>query len=134
MPEIKIFSDGACRGNPGPAGCGFVIYADGQEIATGTKLIGTATNNIAEYTALLEAAKHPLLEQFPELNFYLDSELVVKQMTGVYKLKNAGLIPIKQEIDRVLSGRKVTFNHVPRSQNKTADMLANRAIDEGQGK
>jgi ribonuclease HI len=61
MPDIKIFSDGACRGNPGPAGCGYLIYADGQEISTGVKFIGTATNNIAEYSALLEAAKDPFL-------------------------------------------------------------------------
>jgi ribonuclease HI len=130
MPEIKIFSDGACRGNPGPAGCGYVIYADGQEIATGVKYIGTATNNIAEYTALLEAAKDPILKEYGQFDFYLDSELVVKQMKGEYKLKNAGLIPIKLEIDKTLSGKKVTFNHVPRAQNKVADMLANRAIDE----
>lgn len=130
MPNIKIFSDGACRGNPGPAGCGYVIYADGQEIATGVKFIGTATNNIAEYTALLEAAKDPILQQFDTFDFYLDSELVVKQMNGIYKLKNQGLIPIKLEIDKALVGKKVTFNHVPRAENKVADMLANRAIDE----
>lgn len=130
MPEIKIYTDGACRGNPGPSGCGYIIYADEQEVASGTKFIGTATNNIAEYTALLEAAKDPLLEQFTELNFYLDSELVVKQMNGEYKIKNQGLIPIKLEIDKVLKDKKVTFNHVPRNLNKEADKLANRAIDE----
>jgi len=131
MSKITIFSDGACRGNPGPAGCGYVIYADGQEISTGVKFIGTATNNIAEYTALLQAAKDPILDQFDTFDFYLDSELVVKQMKGEYKLKNAGLIPIKQEIDKVLKDKKVTFNHVPRNENKVADKLANQAIDEG---
>lgn len=90
MPDIKIFSDGGASrgGNPGPpAGCGYIIYADGQEIATGTKYLGTATNNIAEYTAIIEAAKDPILKQFNTLNFYLDSELVVKQMKGEYKVK-----------------------------------------------
>ncbi|XOB64829.1 ribonuclease HI family protein [Deferribacteres bacterium DY0037] len=130
MPDIKIFSDGACRGNPGPAGCGYIIYADGQEIASGTKFIGTATNNLAEYNALLVAAKDPILNQFDKLNFYLDSELVVKQMKGEYKLKNEGLIPVKLQIDKVLNGKQVTFNHVPRAQNKEADKLANMAIDE----
>jgi ribonuclease HI len=130
MPEIKIFSDGACRGNPGPAGSGYIIYADGQEIATGVKFLGTATNNVAEYTAVLEAAKDPILEQFDTLNFYLDSELVVKQMKGEYKVKNQGLIPLKQELEKILKDKTVTFNHVPRNQNKEADRLANQAIDE----
>lgn len=131
MPEIKIFSDGACRGNPGPAGCGYIIYADGQEIASGKKFLGTATNNIAEYTAVIEAAKNPVLAKFPAVNFYLDSELVVKQMKGEYKVKNQVLAGLKAELENILSGRKVTFNHVPREQNKEADKLANQAIDGG---
>jgi len=130
MPNIKIFSDGASRGNPGPAGCGYIIYADGQEIASGSKYLGTATNNIAEYTAVIEAAKDPILKQFDAINFYLDSELVVKQMKGEYKVKNAGLIPLKAELLKILKDKTVTFNHVPRDQNKEADRLANQGIDE----
>ena len=130
MPDIKIFSDGASRGNPGLAGSGYIIYADGQEIATGTKFLGTATNNVAEYVAVLEAAKDPILAQFTHINFYLDSELVVKQMKGEYKVKNEKLIPLKAELQKLIRDKFVTFNHVPRNQNKVADKLANQAIDE----
>lgn len=131
-PEIKVFSDGACRGNPGPSGCGYVIYADGTEIASGKKFIGSATNNIAEYSAIILAAKDPVLAQFDMVNFYMDSELAVKQMKGEYKVRNAGLIPLKAELDSILKDKDVTFNHVPRELNKVADKLANEAIDEGQ--
>jgi ribonuclease HI len=130
MPKYEVYSDGASRGNPGPAAYGYVIYADGVEIRTGKKFLGTATNNIAEYTAVLEAAKDVMLKDVAEINFFLDSELVVKQMRGEYKVRNAGLIPLKQELDLVLAGKKATFTHVPRNQNKLADKLANEAIDE----
>jgi ribonuclease HI len=130
MTKIKIYSDGASRGNPGLAGCGYAVYADDQEISTGKKFLGTTTNNVAEYTAVVEAAKDPVLNQFAEVDFYLDSELVVKQMKGEYKVRNEKLIPLKNELERLLQGKKVTFNHIPRNLNKTADKLANQAIDE----
>jgi len=130
MPDIRIYTDGASRGNPGPAGCGYVIYADGQEIASGTKFLGTATNNVAEYTAVLLAAKDPVLAQFRTFTFFLDSELVVKQMNGEYKVKNPGLIPLRDELKKILTDKFVTFTHVRREENREADRLANRAIDE----
>lgn len=130
MPKIDIYTDGASRGNPGHAACGFAVYADGVEIYTGKKYIGQATNNFAEYTAVIEAAKNPIVKDVQELNFFLDSELVVKQMKGEYKVKHPNIIPLKQELDSVLAGKKVTFTHVPRALNKTADRLANEAIDE----
>ncbi len=129
MPKIDIFSDGASRGNPGEAGCGYVVFADGQEIATGKKYLGQTTNNIAEYSAVIHALKDPLVKDAAEVNFFLDSELVVKQMKGEYRVKHEGLIPLKAEIDRMIYGKKVTFTHVPRNQNKIADRLANEAID-----
>ncbi|MGE4318165.1 MAG: ribonuclease HI family protein [Deferribacterales bacterium] len=130
MPKIDIFSDGASRGNPGEAGCGYVVFADGQEIATGKKYLGQTTNNIAEYSAVIYALKDQLVKDCIEVNFFLDSELVVKQMKGEYRVKNEGLIPLKAEIDCLIYGKKVTFTHVPRNQNKIADRLANEAIDE----
>lgn len=130
MPKIDIYTDGASRGNPGHAGCGYVILADGQEIATGKKYLGMTTNNIAEYNAVIEASQHPLVKDLTEINFFLDSELVVKQMKGEYRVKHEGLIPLKAKLDSILSGKKVVFTHVPRSQNKIADRLANEAIDE----
>lgn len=130
MTKIDIYTDGASRGNPGHAGCGYVIYADGQEIATGKKYLGMTTNNIAEYNAVIEACQHSLVKNVTELNFFLDSELVVKQMRGEYKVKHEGLIPLKAKADALLSGKKTVFTHIPRSLNKTADRLANEAIDE----
>lgn len=132
MPEIKIYTDGASRGNPGPAGCGYVIYSDGIEISSGKKYLGTATNNVAEYTAVLEACKDPVLAGHTHLNFYLDSELVVKQMKGEYKVKNQGLIPLKDELRKMLREKFVTFTHIPRALNSEADKLANQAIDSYQ--
>lgn len=129
MPKIEIYSDGASRGNPGHAGCGYVIFADGQEIATGKKYLGMVTNNIAEYTAVIEAAQHPLVKDAPEIYFFLDSELVVKQMKGEYRVKHEGLIPLKAKLDSLLYGKKIVFTHVPRNLNKIADRLANEAID-----
>lgn len=84
---------------------------------------------MAEYTAVLEACKDPILANYTHLNFYLDSELVVKQMKGEYKVKNPGLIPLKEELGKMLREKFVTFTHVPRAQNKEADSLANQAID-----
>lgn len=130
MPKFDIYTDGASRGNPGEAGCGFVIYADGQEIATGKKYLGQTTNNVAEYTAVIEAIQHPMLKGIYEINFFLDSELVVKQMKGEYRVKHPGLMPLKAELDSLLYGRHATFTHVPRNMNKVADKLANMAIDE----
>ncbi|WP_277656985.1 ribonuclease HI family protein [Seleniivibrio woodruffii] len=132
MPKIDIYTDGASRGNPGPAACGFAVYADGVEIFTGRKYLGTATNNFAEYTAVIEAAKCPMVADAHEINFFMDSELIVKQMTGIYRVKHPDMIMLKQQLDSILAGKKVTFTHVRRELNKTADRLANEAIDEAQ--
>lgn len=130
MPKIDIYTDGASRGNPGHAGCGYVVYADGQEIATGKKYLGMTTNNIAEYNAVIEALNDPMVRDAKEINFFLDSELVVKQMKGEYRVKHEGLIPLKAKVDSLLKGKTVVFTHVLRNKNKTADRLANEAIDQ----
>lgn len=134
MQQIKIFTDGGSRGNPGPAGIGVLIELNQSEEKI-SKYIGVATNNQAEYTAVLEALKY-LNENFSdkdlEMEFFLDSQLVVEQLNGNYKLKNEGLKPLFWEIrDLIFSlGGKVSFSHVPREKNKTADKLVNAAIDE----
>jgi ribonuclease HI len=133
--KIKIYTDGASRGNPGEAGAG-VIVKDFEDnlILSKYKYIGKATNNQAEYAAL-EIAIKEILKTFHErerlhMEFYLDSELVVKQMNGIYKVKNRSLISYKFRIEKLLSSfKKYSFYHIPRELNKEADKLANIAID-----
>jgi ribonuclease HI len=127
---LSIHTDGAARGNPGPAAFAFVIARDGQTVAEASGCLGDTTNNIAEYTALLKA-----LERADELGgrrlvVHSDSELMIKQMNGEYKVKNEGLRPLHEEARR-LAGRfaGVTFRHVRREQNKRADELCNLALD-----
>ncbi|RKX68598.1 ribonuclease H [candidate division TA06 bacterium] len=133
--KIKIYTDGASRGNPGEAGAG-VIVKDFKDnlILSKYKYIGKATNNQAEYAAL-EIAIKEILKTFKErenlhMEFYLDSELVVKQMNGIYKVKNRSLIFYKFRIEKLLSSfKRYSFYHIARELNKEADKLANIAID-----
>jgi ribonuclease HI len=129
--KLTVFSDGASRGNPGEAGCGFVILNEnGDALFEGALYLGTATNNVAEYTAVLEAAKKALCYEPDSISFFLDSELIVKQMSGEYKVKNENLKEIRNRLIETLNGLSVSFSHVPREQNKVADKLANLAIDK----
>ncbi|MEO6693835.1 MAG: ribonuclease HI family protein [Ignavibacteria bacterium] len=132
---IKVFTDGASRGNPGLAGLGVaVLSTEDRVIETYKKFIGKCTNNFAEYTALIEAVK--LLKRidyrFDDINFYLDSELVVKQITGSYKIKHKDLIALSLEFWKEIRSlnKKFSICHIPREENKLADKLANEAIDE----
>lgn len=135
--QYFTWTDGGARGNPGPAGYGVVICdAESQIVAEIAEYIGETTNNQAEYRAVLSA-----LEKIQELasgepvrvHMRLDSELVVKQLTGLYKIKNEGLKPIYWKIrDLVMAlGGQVEFEHIPRRENKRADELANEAMDRG---
>lgn len=129
---IRIFSDGGARGNPGPAAMGGVLV----DAATGTVLdefglyLGEMTNNQAEYRALIEALKRAEKLGVGSVECCLDSELIVEQMSGRYKVKNQGLKPLFQEAQRLTSQfRAITFHHIPREQNKRADRLVNQALD-----
>lgn len=134
MSNFKIYSDGGARGNPGPAAYGFIVYKDDIEIYSGKDFLGIATNNIAEYKGLLAAMDWVLeniSDDIEKINFFLDSELVVKQMKGEYKIKNKELFDIAQKIkniERKLSS-KITYTHVPRVENKQADLLVNQMLD-----
>ncbi len=130
--KFIIFCDGGSRGNPGPAGLGAVIYDDKKNIlAELYEYLGETTNNQAEYRAVLAAIKKAKELNGQELDFYLDSELIVKQMSGEYRVKNKDLLPIFMEIRKYsLEFKSVHFSHVPREQNTEADALANRAMDE----
>ncbi len=130
---IFIYCDGASRGNPGPASIGVVAYrnSDSTEIVfTISEAIGKETNNVAEWTALLFAFEKCKELSEKDLKLHLDSELVVRQMQGIYKTKNPDLAKIKQKVDSLKSSfSSIEFIHVPREKNKMADKLANEALD-----
>ena len=143
--QIKIFSDGGARGNPGPAAVGGVIRQLDKETKRISRYIGNATNNQAEYRAVIEAltwvkenfANHtsnytPGMSEKVEIECFLDSELIVEQLNQRYKIKNEGLKPLFWQVrDLVITlGGKVTFKYIPREKNKEADRLVNKAIDD----
>ncbi len=126
---VQIFSDGAAKGNPGPASIGASLLEDGIEIATISKYIGEATNNVAEYKAL-EAALNKAIELgYTSVEINADSELMIKQLKGEYKVKNIDLKKIYNSIKILLNNFKnYSLQHVRREQNQRADELANLAI------
>ena len=130
--RLIIYTDGGARGNPGPAGIGAVLYDEEKNvIAEVSEFIGKATNNQAEYRAVIAAIKKAKILKAEELLFYLDSELVVKQLNREYRVKNKDLAPLFVKVyNAVLNFKKVSFFHVRREFNKEADALANKAIDE----
>jgi ribonuclease HI len=125
--------DGGARGNPGPAGFGahLVRAADGSEVAALYGFLGHTTNNVAEYAALLALLEHALPLEPEHLEIRSDSQLLVRQMRGEYKVKDANLKVLHAEA-RALASRlgRVTYVHVPREENREADALANQAMDE----
>jgi ribonuclease HI len=124
--------DGGSRGNPGPAGYGVHIEQPDGTITELKEFLGSCTNNIAEYSGLLAALRWAAGQKIRELRVRSDSELLVKQMRGEYRVKNPGLLPLYEDA-RSLMRRigKVTFEHVRREFNKDADRLANEAMDQG---
>jgi ribonuclease HI len=128
---IIAYIDGGSRGNPGPAGYGVRIEdADGAPIDEFSKSIGVATNNIAEYHGLLAALRYALNGGHRVVRIRSDSELLVKQMSGEYRVKNAGLQPLYQEARQLIRELdQVTLEHVRRELNEHADRLANVAMD-----
>jgi ribonuclease HI len=132
---LRLYTDGAARGNPGPAGLGVVIEDDkGMRLRGLCRYIGTATNNVAEYLALIEGLT-AVSEWAPgRVEVYLDSKLVVEQVRGNYRVKNAALAPLHARALKLIAALpEVEIRHVERAKNKGADALANRAIDEWKG-
>jgi ribonuclease HI len=128
--KIIIFTDGACRGNPGEAGIGIVILKQGKTIKEISEYIGKATNNIAEYAALLRGLKESAILNAKHVEAYSDSELLVKQINGEYQIKNQGLKPIFRHIQSQINNlSSFSIKHIPRERNAAADKLANQAID-----
>lgn len=132
---IIIHTDGGARGNPGPSAIGIVITDPNRGMKSFGKFLGIATNNIAEYTAVLEALLF-LLKEYSEndreaVQFFLDSQLVERQLKGVYKIKEPSLQTLALRIREKITewGRDVSFTHVPREQNKEADKMVNSVLD-----
>lgn len=137
MEEINIFTDGGSRGNPGPAGIGvYITDENGKEIASIGKQIGDATNNVAEYKAVLEAlswirTNKKNLGNNPKINFFLDSKLAYSQITGLFKIKNPFLRTLLYEIreKEAQAKSRIFYNHIPREKNIKADEMVNKALD-----
>ena len=131
LVKATLFADGGSRGNPGPAAGGAVLYADdGQVLEEIGIFLGVTTNNVAEWTGLLGGLKAALARGVDDLTVRLDSELVVKQLSGAYRVKHPGLIPLHAEAKALL--RKIgryDVQHVPRKQNKAADAVVNQVLD-----
>lgn len=128
--HLITFTDGGARGNPGPAALGVVVKAGDKVLTAFGEYLGETTNNQAEYRALLRAMETVLELGGEEVDCYLDSELVVKQMKGIYRMKNADLAPIYLKIWNIVHKlKRVSFHHIPRERNKEADLQVNLAID-----
>ena len=129
---VRVFSDGAARGNPGPAGAGAVLTdASGNVIARLGRYLGRQTNNVAEYEGLLLGLKHARELGFREVEVRADSQLLIRQLKGEYAVRHAGLKPLHAEVLRLLrSFDRFDLRHVPREENVLADEMSNRAIDE----
>lgn len=131
--KARLSTDGGARGNPGPAAYGFVLEADdGTVLAARGEAIGNATNNVAEYRGLIEGLRNAVELGVEELEVVSDSELIVRQMKGEYKVKNESLRALNEEASELsLRFPKVRFTAVRREHNELADMLVNEALDAG---
>jgi ribonuclease HI len=131
-PRVRLYTDGAARGNPGPAGAGAVIISpEGHIVAKLGKFLGESTNNVAEYTGLILGLRRAKAMGIKVLEVLSDSELLVKQLAGDYAVKAEHLKPLHDEAQALLRGfSDVEVRHIPREENTQADLMSNRAIDE----
>jgi len=129
---VRVYSDGAARGNPGPAGAGAVLTDEnGKVIARLGRFLGKQTNNVAEYQGLILGLTHALQLGYRNVEVRADSQLLVRQLKGEYAVKHAGLKPLHAEAIRLLRGfDHAEIQHLPREENALADEMSNRAIDE----
>jgi len=131
MRELEIYIDGASKGNPGPSGIGAVICERGRVVKNISSYIGEATNNIAEYTALIYALQEGLILKAERIKINTDSQLLARQINKVYKVKNSGIINLYNQVVHLLSAfKEVKINHICREENCGADKLADKAVRE----
>ena len=127
MKHLDIFIDGASKGNPGPSGVGIVVSCQGRTIKNISSNIGIATNNVAEYTALIYALEESLILKADSLTINTDSQLLARQLNGVYKVKNENIKGLFLRAKRLISAfKKVVINNIPRENNVGADKLATK--------
>lgn len=133
---IQVFTDGGSRGNPGEAASGVYIIDDEQELASFGVRLGITTNNVAEYTAVIEAFNWLLthrekISNSSGISFFMDSKLVASQLSGLFKVKHPNMQPlflsVKQKEHQL--GLRITYTHIPREKNKMADKMVNAALD-----
>ena len=132
MPKYLLYTDGAARGNPGPAGAGaYICTEDGKVVAEIAEYLGETTNNVAEYQGLLFGLRKLLELGAQEVEVRADSELMVKQLNGLYRVKHPNLIPLYREA-KALLGKISSYKirHIRREMNEDADRLSNQAIDD----
>lgn len=131
IKRLVINTDGASQGNPGPAAIGATIKDEqGRLLASISQRIGQTTNNQAEYKAIIAALEKATSLGAEQVDMHSDSELVVRQINGRYRVKKATLKPLHQKVQRLLSQfESFTITHIPRQQNKEADSLANMALE-----
>ena len=132
MKRAVLYADGACRGNPGPGGSGAaLVNEEGHVVAEAMRHLGHSTNNVAEYTALIIGLEDAWRHDVEDLEIRMDSKLVVEQMNGKWRVRDAKLRPLADRARELLARfPKWRIRHIPRDQNAVADLLANRAIDE----
>ncbi|MFH0955701.1 MAG: ribonuclease HI family protein [Candidatus Falkowbacteria bacterium] len=130
--KLTIYTDGGARGNPGPAGIGVVILDEwGNPVAEISEYIGEVTNNQAEYKALIVGLAEAKKFGARELEVFLDSELVVKQLNREYRVKDKDLAPLFVQVYNISLGfKKIIFKHIFREKNELADKLVNQALDK----
>jgi ribonuclease HI len=130
--ELRVFSDGASRGNPGPAGAGAVLaLASGEVVERLGLFLGTQTNNHAEYMGAILGLRRARALGADEVELVADSQLLIRQLAGRYRVRSDGLRPLYEEARALLAGfRRHTLTHLPREENREADAMSNRAIDE----
>jgi ribonuclease HI len=125
-----LYSDGGARGNPGPAAYGFVLMKDGALLDFDARYLGEATNNSAEYNGLIAGIKLAIKHKVEDITCYLDSELIVKQLNGEYRVKDKNLAVLyKEVVDMSSKFKTITFTHVAREFNAYADRLVNIVLD-----
>ena len=133
---INVYTDGGSRGNPGISGYGLVIYEDKKILYQESKFLGIKTNNEAEYSGIIAALewikKNKNIYQITQINFFADSQLMIRQLQGIYKVKAPTLLPLFAQVQQLLIqiNLPVKYNDVRREFNKLADELANQAMDK----
>ena len=132
ISEVVLFTDGASRGNPGLAGAGvYITDTGGKKLVEKSLFLGKTTNNVAEYRALIIGLEEVIKINPSRVTVKMDSALIVKQLNGEYRVRNPGLLPLyKDAVERIEQIKGIRVQHIPRDENREADRLANRAIDE----